>query len=203
MDQRTDEWYAARLGKVTASRVADVVARTKSGYAASRNNYMAELVVERLTGKPTEGFSSSAMIWGVEKEPMARDAYSAARGEFVTEIGFVSHPRIPMSGASPDGTVSPSGIVEIKCPNTAQHIEYLMSREPPQKYYYQMQWQMACAMATFCDWVSYDPRMPDTLQLLIVRIERDDDTIRMLEQEVEQFLVELDGKVKVLKEMKL
>lgn len=203
MEQRTDEWYAARLGKVTASRVADVVARTKSGYAASRNNYMSELVVERLTGKPTEGFSSSAMIWGVEKEPMARDSYSATRGEFVTEIGFVSHPRIPMSGASPDGTVSPSGIVEIKCPNTAQHIEYLMSREPPQKYYYQMQWQIACAMATFCDWVSYDPRMPDTLQLLIVRIERDDDTIRMLEQEVEQFLVELDAKVKALKEMTL
>jgi putative phage-type endonuclease len=203
MEQRTEEWWQARLGKVTASRIADVVARTKSGYAASRANYMAELVVERLTGKATEGFSSSAMLWGVEKEPMARDAYSATRGEFVTEVGFLPHPRIEMAGASPDGTVPPSGIVEIKCPNTATHIEWLMSKEPPQKYYYQMQWQMACAMATFCDWVSYDPRMPQNLQLLIVRIERDDDTIKMLEAEVEQFLSELDEKVKALKEMKL
>ena len=203
MDQRTPEWWEARVGKVTASRIADVMARTKTGYAASRNNYMAELVVERLTGKPTEGFSSTAMMWGIEKEPMARDAYSAARGEFVTEVGFLPHPTIPMTGASPDGTVPPSGIVEIKCPNTAQHIEYLMTKEPPQKYYYQMQWQMACAMATFCDWVSYDPRMPENLRLLIVRIERDDDTIKVLEDEVQKFLTELDEKVKALKEMTL
>lgn len=203
MDQRTEEWYQARLGKVGASRVADVVARTKSGYAASRANYMAELVVERLTGKPTEGFSSSSMLWGVEKEPMARDAYSATRGEFVTEVGFMQHPRIKMAGASPDGLIGTTGCLEIKCPNTAQHIEYLMTKEPPQKYYYQMQWQMACAMATFCDWVSYDPRMPENLRLLIVRIERDDDTIKMLETEVEQFLVELDGKVKALQEITL
>lgn len=203
MDQRTPEWWEARVGKVTASRIADVMARTKTGYAASRNNYMAELVVERLTGKPTEGFSNSAMMWGIEKEPMARDAYSATRGELVAEVGFLPHPTIPMTGASPDGTVTPSGIVEIKCPNTAQHIEYLMTKEPPQKYYYQMQWQMACAMATFCDWVSYDPRMPANLQLLIVRIERDDDTIKVLEDEVQKFLAELDEKVKALKEMKL
>lgn len=203
MDQRTPEWWEARVGKVTASRIADVMARTKTGYAASRNNYMAELVVERLTGKPTEGFSNSAMMWGIEKEPMARDAYSAARGDLVTEVGFLPHPKIPMTGASPDGSVPLSGIVEIKCPNTAQHIEYLMTREPPQKYYFQMQWQMACAMATFCDWVSYDPRMPANLQLLIVRIERDDDTIKVLEDEVQKFLAELDEKVKALKEMKL
>jgi putative phage-type endonuclease len=203
MDQRTPEWWEARVGKVTASRIADVMARTKTGYAASRNNYLAELVVERLTGKPTEGFSSTAMMWGIEKEPMARDAYSAARGELVTEVGFLPHPTIPMTGASPDGTVPPSGIVEIKCPNTAQHIEYLMTKEPPQKYYYQMQWQMACAMATFCDWVSYDPRMPENLRLLIVRIERDDDTIKVLEDEVQKFLAELDEKVKALKEMTL
>jgi len=202
MDQRSPEWFAARCGKVTASRMADVVAKTAKGYGASRANYMAELVVERLTGKPTEGFSNAAMQWGTDQEPFARDAYSAKTGELVTEVGFVNHPRIENAGASPDGIVG-TGLVEIKCPNTASHIEYLMSKEPPQKYYYQMQWQMACAMAEFCDWVSYDPRMPQELQLLIVRIYRDEDCIKMLEAEVETFLEELDAKVKALKEMKL
>ena len=202
MDQRTPEWFAARCGKVTASRMADVVAKTAKGYGASRANYMAELVVERLTGKPTEGFTNAAMQWGTDQEPFARDAYSAKTGELVTEVGFVNHPRIENAGASPDGIVG-TGLVEIKCPNTASHIEYLMSKEPPQKYYYQMQWQMACAMAEFCDWVSYDPRMPQELQLLIVRIYRDEDCIKMLEAEVETFLSELDAKVKALKEMKL
>ena len=202
MEQKSPEWFAARCGRVTASRMADVCARTKSGYGAARANYMAELVVERLTGKPTEGFTNAAMQWGTDQEPFARDAYSAKTGELVTEVGFVNHPRIENAGASPDGIVG-AGLVEIKCPNTASHIEYLMSKEPPQKYYYQMQWQMACAMAEFCDWVSYDPRMPQELQLLIVRIYRDEDCIKMLETEVEAFLKELDTKVTVLKEMKL
>lgn len=203
MEQRSPEWFAARLGKVTASRMADVCAKTRSGYAASRGNYMAELVVERLTGKATDSFANAAMQWGTDQEPFARDAYSAKTGELVTETGFVPHPRIAMAGASPDGIVPPSGIVEIKCPNTASHIEYLLNPEPPQKYYYQMQWQMACCMADFCDWVSYDPRMPAHLQLLIVRIPRDDDTVRMLEYEVVTFLGELDEKVKSLQELKL
>jgi len=202
MEQRSSEWFAARLGKVTASRMADVCAKTRSGYAASRGNYMAELVVERLTGKATDSFANAAMQWGTDQEPFARDAYSAKTGELVTEVGFVNHPRIENAGASPDGIVG-AGLVEIKCPNTASHIEYLMSKEPPQKYYYQMQWQIGCAMAEFCDWVSYDPRMPQELQLLIVRIYRDEDCIKMLEAEVETFLSELDAKVKALKEMKL
>lgn len=202
MDQRTDEWFKARLGKVTASRVADVVAKTRNGYGASRANYMAELVVERLTGKPTEGFSNAAMQWGVEQEPAARDAYSARYGELVTEVGFVDHPKIAMAGASPDGLVGATGLVEIKCPNTANHIEYLLSREPPQKWLYQMQWQMACTMRDWCDFVSYDSRMPESLQLVIVRIPRDDDTIAMLEAEIQIFLDELNSKVKALEEMK-
>jgi putative phage-type endonuclease len=202
MEQRTTEWHQARLGKVTASKVADVVARTKTGYAASRANYMAQLVCERLTGKPTEGFSNAAMEWGVEQEAAARDAYSAKVGELVTEVGFVDHPSIANSGASPDGVVG-AGIVEIKCPSTATHIEYLFEREPPQKYFYQMQWQMACTGADWCDWVSYDPRMPESLQLLVVRIPRDTDCITLLEKEVSEFLAELDVKVAKLKEMTL
>ena len=202
MEQRSQEWYAARLGKVTASKVADVVSRTRTGYAASRANYMAQLVCERLTGKPTEGFSNAAMEWGVEQEAAARDAYSARVGELVTEVGFIDHPAIKMAGASPDGIVG-AGIVEIKCPSTATHIEDLFVREPPQKYFYQMQWQMACTGADWCDWVSYDPRMPENLQLLVVRIPRDTDCIMVLEKEVSEFLAELDVKVAKLKEMTL
>jgi putative phage-type endonuclease len=202
MEQRTEDWHAARLGKVTASRVADVVARTKSGYAASRANYMAQLVCERLTGKPTATYSNSVMEWGVENEAAARDAYSAKVGELVTEVGFIDHPTIANAGASPDGVVA-NGLCEIKCPNTATHIESLFDREPPQRYYYQMQWQMACTGADWCDWVSYDPRMPEKLQLLVVRIPRDTDCIAILEKEVSEFLAELDSKVAKLKEMTL
>lgn len=203
MEQRTDEWFKSRLGKVTASRIADVVARTRTGYAASRANYMAQLVCERLTGKQAESFSNAAMEWGVEQEGPARDAYSAKVGELVTEVGFISHPTIPMAGASPDGLVGTNGCVEIKCPSTATHIEYLFDREPPQKYFYQMQWQMACTGTEWCDWVSYDPRLPTELQLLVVRIPRDTDCITILEKEVSEFLAELDGKVSKLKEMSL
>jgi len=200
--QRSEAWFQRRLGRVTASKVADVVARTRTGYAASRANYMAQLVCERLTGKPTEGFSNAAMEWGVEQEAAARDAYSARVGELVTEVGFIDHPAIKMAGASPDGIVG-AGIVEIKAPSTATHIEYLFEREPPQKYFYQMQWQMACTGAEWCDWVSYDPRMPENLQLLVVRIPRDTDCITLLEKEVSEFLAELDVKVAKLKEMSL
>jgi putative phage-type endonuclease len=203
VEQRTDEWFKSRLGKVTASRIADVVARTRTGYAASRANYMAQLVCERLTGKQAESFSNAAMEWGVEQEDPARDAYSAKVGELVTEVGFISHPTIPMAGASPDGLVGNNGCVEIKCPSTATHIEYLFDRDPPQKYFYQMQWQMACTGTEWCDWVSYDPRLPAELQLLVVRIPRDTDCITILEKEVSEFLAELDGKVSKLKEMSL
>lgn len=203
MEQRSPEWYAARCGKVGASRIADIVARTKSGYAASRANYMAELVVERLTGKNTEGFTNAAMQWGVDQEPYARAAYEAKTGELVTETGWVQHPTISGAGASPDGLIGTAGVLELKSPNTATHIDYLLSKEPPQKYWYQMQWQMRCCGATFADWVSYDPRMPEGLQLLIVRVERDDDCIKMLEAEVTAFLTELEAKVNALKEMKL
>jgi putative phage-type endonuclease len=202
MEQRTDDWFAARLGKVTASRVADVVAKTKSGYSASRDNYMADLIVERLTGQKAAGFSSAAMEWGVEQEPHARAAYSARTGELVEEVGFIDHPAIAMSGASPDGLVG-DGIVEFKCPNTATHLEYLLAGKPPEKYVTQMQWQMACTNRPWCDFVSYDSRLPEHLQMLIVRVPRDDKRIAELEDEVRKFLAELDEKVTKLKELKL
>lgn len=201
MDQRSDEWFAARLGKVTASRVSDVVAKTKSGYSASRANYMAELVCERLTGKQGDSFSNAAMVWGTNTEPMARAAYEALKGVLVEEVGFVPHPIISMAGASPDGLVGDDGLVEIKCPNTATHIETLLGAEIPSKYVNQMQWQMACTGREWCDFVSYDPRMPEDMQLFIKRLERSDDAITELEREIKTFLFELDEKISSLNKM--
>lgn len=198
MDQRSDEWFAARLGKVTASRVADIMARTKSGYSSSRANYMAELVAERLTGKKGEGFSSAAMQWGTEQEPFARAAYESAKGELVEEVGFVPHPRIDQSGASPDGLVSTEGLIEIKAPNSNTHLDFLMDDAIPEKYVLQMQWQMACTDRAWCDYVSFDPRMPERMQMKIKRVMRDNQTIVLMESEVARFLAELQNKISKL-----
>ena len=200
MDQRSDEWFAARLGKVTASRVADVMAKTKSGYSASRAGYMAELIVERLTGKQGDSYQNAAMMWGTNTEPLARAAYEAHRGVLVEEVGFVPHPTIPMTGASPDGLVGDDGLVEIKCPNTATHIDTLMGDTVPSKYMLQMQWQMACTGRQWCDFVSFDPRMPENMQLFVQRVMFSNDTNTDMTKEITAFLAELDEKVKVLKE---
>lgn len=198
MDQRTPEWFAARLGKVTASRVADVMARTKTGESASRKNYLAELVVERLTGRPAEGYTNAAMQWGIDTEPQARAAYEMDTGDTVTEVGFVNHPDM-FAGASPDGLCGDDGLVEIKCPNTATHIETLLSGEIPAKYVTQMQWQMACTGRQWCDFVSFDPRLPGKLQLFVKRCLRDDELIGKMETEVAAFLCEVGAKVDALK----
>ena len=202
MHQRTNEWFAARCGRVTASRIADVMARTKSGYAASRANYLAQLVCERLTGEVAPSFSSPAMEWGTEKEPEARAAYSAKTGEIVEETGFHKHPTLE-AGASPDGLVGGDGLVEIKCPNSATMIEYLRTRQIPHKYLLQMQWQMLCTDRQWCDFVAYDPRLGERLQLLIIRVERDPALIAEIESQVTQFLQELDQTVNELKEIEL
>jgi putative phage-type endonuclease len=202
MEQGTQDWFAARLGKVTASRVADVLAKTKTGYSASRENYMAQLVVERITGTVAESFTNAAMQWGTEQEPFARAAYESKLGVFVEEVGFVSHSTIDRAGASPDGLVGESGMVEIKCPNTATHIDTFLSGEADKRYTYQQQWQMACTGRQWNDFVSFDPRMPDNLQLFIKRVERDDELIKELEAEVVKFLAEVDEKVEKLKSIK-
>jgi putative phage-type endonuclease len=190
MEQRTEEWFSARLGKVTASRVADVLAKIKSGESASRKNYKMELVVQRLTGKPQESFTNAAMEWGTEQEPFARMAYEAHTGTFVKEEGFVDHPTIEGFGCSPDGIVG-DGLIEIKCPNTANHIETVLENKAPSKYIPQMQCQMACTGAKWCDFVSFDPRVPEDLQLFVVRVERDQEYIDSMEVEVKQFLSEV------------
>lgn len=203
MEQRTEEWFAARMGKVTASRVADVIAKTKTGYSTSRENYLAQLVCEVLTGKPAESYTNAAMQWGVDQEPLARAAYESHQNVLVDEVGFLVHPTIWESGASPDGLVGELGMVEIKCPNTATHIDTLLTQTVPGKYNTQMQWQMACAGRHWCDFVSFDPRMPTDLQLFVKRVEYDSPYVAMLEKEVMSFLNDLDSKVKQLNELKV
>ena len=202
MDQRTDEWFASRLGKATASRIADIIAKTKTGPSASRENYAVQLVLERITQSKGESYSNAAMQWGTETEPLARQAYELKRGLFVDEIGFIDHPTIANSGASPDGLVGTDGLVEIKCPNSATHMETLVTRKIPQKYIPQMTWQMACTGRNWCDFVSFDPRFPEHLQIFIERIEYDPTYVRMLELEVTQFLDEVEKKVEILRKMK-
>jgi len=193
--QGSPEWLAARLGRVTASRVADVVAKTKSGYSASRANYLAELVAERLTGEPAERFTNAAMQWGTDQEPHARAAYAFMHDADVTEVGFVTHPKIEMSGASPDGLVGGDGLVEIKCPNTATHLDTLLGQTIPAKYLTQIQWQLACTERAWCDFASYDPRLPAEMRLFVQRVHRDNGLIGELEAEVRAFLAELDAKL--------
>lgn len=199
MIQGSVEWFQARCGKATASRVADALARTKTGWGASRANYAAELISERLTGEPADRFTNAAMQWGTDKEPEARSAYEFYADAAVETVGFIDHPSVVMSGASPDGLVGVDGLVEIKCPNTATHIETLLGQSVPAKYVTQMQWQMAVTGRAWCDFVSYDPRLPESMRLFIRRVERDAAAIGEMEKEVAAFLGEIDAKVAQLR----
>lgn len=191
-DQRTAEWHEERLGKVTASRIADVMARTKTGYSATRANYMADLIAERLTGTPKQAFSNAAMQWGTETEPQARAMYELETGNAVIETGFHPHPVIEGTGASPDGLVATNGLVEIKCPNTATHIETLRGAPIERKYLLQMHWQMICTGRDWCDFASFDPRLPPEMQLHVRRVERDAELAEEITAEVTQFLTEIN-----------
>lgn len=200
--QGSPEWFAQRLGRVTASRVADVVSKTKTGYGAGRGTYMTQLLLERLTGNVAESFQNDAMRWGTETEPLARAAYEAHTGELVEEVPMIPHPSIEMAGASPDGLVGAAGLIEIKCPTSATHVDTLLSGKPAGKYVTQMQWQMACTGRKWCDFVSFDPRFPQHMQLFIVRVMRDDILIQSLENEVRQFLKELEAQITQLTQLK-
>ena len=203
-EQGTESWFANRLGKVTASRLADVLAKTKTGYSTSRNNYMTQLLLERITQTRAESYSNSAMQWGTDQEPFARAAYEAHTGQMVEEVGFMPHPDIDASGASPDGLVGDCGMVEIKCPSSSTALEVWLTHSQggnpvDAKYYAQMQWQMRCADRQWCDYVVFDPRMPAKAQLFIYRVERNADWLKTTEDEILKFLAELDAKVVALK----
>lgn len=199
MEQRTDDWFSARLGKVTASSLYKVLAKTKTGYGADRGNYMTQLVLERVTGSKAESYTNASMQWGIDQEPFARAAYEASRGVLVDEVGFIPHPTIEASGASPDGLVGDDGMVEIKCPDSKTALECWLSDNPVEsKYFAQMQWQMRCADRSWCDYVVFDPRMPEKAQLFVTRVERDDKWLEATEKEVIKFLSEVDAKVSAL-----
>lgn len=199
MKQRSEEWFSARLGKATASRINDVMAKLKNGgEAAGRKNYRAQLVVERLTGQPVDSYTNGAMMWGCEHEDAARESYEFLTGNAVEEVGFIDHPTIPMCGCSPDGLIGEEGCIEIKCPNTATHIEWMLAGGAPSEHINQMQWQMECTGRKWCDFVSYDPRMPVELQLFTVRIDRDEKRIEEIRAEVVKLLAEVDDTVNQL-----
>lgn len=196
MEQRSPEWFAARCGKVTASRLYDVMARTKSGYAASRQNYMAELICQRLTGKPEEEFTNAAMMRGTELEPVAREMY--ALNEFdavISEVGLIDHPTIAGFAASPDGLVNDDGLIEIKCPNTWTHLQTLKTGVPKRQYLLQMHAQMMCTGRKWCDFVSFDDRLPPELAYFKTRINFDEVLAAEIEQEVVKFLAELETEI--------
>ena len=195
MIQGSEEWLNARIGKVTASKVADIMAKTRSGYSASRKNYMAELLCQRLTGKREEGFTNAAMQRGTEMEPIARSRYEVETGVMVDEVGLIEHPTISDFAASPDGLVGDDGLVEIKCPNTATHIEFLQSGKIPAKYQSQMLAQMICTGRKWCDFVSFDDRLPEHLAYKCIRFELDEDAAGVMVEEVEKFLEELENMV--------
>jgi putative phage-type endonuclease len=195
IEQRTTEWFAQRCGHLTASRIADMMARTQKGWGASRANYAAQLIAERLTGVAESGFTSAAMQHGIDTEAAARAAYSFMQDVEVIEAPFVRHLRLAWSGASPDGFVGDDGLVEIKCPNTATHITTLRGGEIPDKYIKQMQWQMACTERDWCDFVSFDPRMPVEMQLHIQRVDRDNELIAEIESAAIGFLDEIAATV--------
>lgn len=194
MIQGSQEWFQARLGRVTASRIADVLAKTKTGWGASRYSYMGELIAERLTGRPNESFTSAAMQWGKDNEDRARQAYVFRYDRQVEETGFVEHPRLEgLAGASPDGLVE-DGLIEIKCPSTITHLDTISSGNVPTRYQLQMQWQMECTGRKWCDFISFDPRLPENLQLFVKRVNIGEP----LEPEIRKFCDEMRMKLLVL-----
>lgn len=180
--QRNDDWLTSRIGKITASRIGGINAKPKTGKAL--NETLLEILSERLTGEKTEGFTSKAMQWGIENEPYAVTAYENETGLFVMQTGLIDHPTIPMSGASPDGLVGKDGLIEIKCPTSPTHTNTLLTGQVPSEYMPQITWQLACTGRKWCDFVSYDPRQPEHLKIKIIRVNRDDEAIGELEQQV-------------------
>ena len=203
MEQRTDEWFKARLGKVTASKISDVLAKIRSGEAAVRRNYKMQLATERLTGQRTDTYINQAMQDGIDREDTAREIFEIVRDIKVEQVGFIDHPTIKMAGASPDGLLPDGGILEIKCPIETTHTNNLLERKLPSRYLPQVQWQLACAGKDYkyANFVSYNPNFEPKLQLIYVEVERDNEYIEMLEEEVTTFITEVDDIINILREL--
>ena len=196
--QGSESWLQLRLGKCTASRVADVMAKTKTGVSASRANYMIELALQRVTGVIEPSYKNDAMQWGTDNEQTARTAFEVAHQVFVDQVAFVDHPTIKDFGCSPDGVIGDS-LLELKCPyQSAVHWSYFKDG-CPSKYYTQIQAQMSCTGAKSVWFVSFDPRMPARSQLYIEEVMREEEFIKKLEDEVKQFLNEVEIESQLMK----
>jgi putative phage-type endonuclease len=194
MQQGSEEWIRARIGKVTASKVKDVMTKGRGKEpSATRRNYMMDLLCERLTGNQSGPDLSRnlAVQRGIELEPLARAAYEIDKGLMIQEVGSIDHPTIVGFAASPDGVVSADGLIECKCPHTATHIAVIQSGRHDSQYEWQMLAQMACTGRAWVDFVSFDDRMPEELQYACFRFERDDKRIEEMEAEIKAFLDEL------------
>ncbi len=202
MIQGSPEWLAARCGRLTASRIADATDLLKSGKpGAKRTTYLGELIAERLTGLVVEKYQNDLMRWGTQQEPEARAMYEFFHGVEVEAVGFIEHPAIAMAGASPDGLVGADGLIEIKCPSTSTHIDTLLAQAIPEEHIKQIDWQMACSGRSWCDFVSYDPRLPPHMAMFVCRRTRDDEAVAALETSAREFLAEIDGKVAELRRL--
>jgi len=190
--QTTAAWHENRLGKVTASRVFDIMPTKTGKNPATRKKYMLELLAERITGVELDNYVSKAMEWGTQTEPLARSAYEAWTGNIVTEVGFINHPSIPSFGASPDGLVGEDGGIEIKCPTQTTHLEVMSAGKINPRYIYQMQTGMMCTGREFWDYVDYDPRMPEFAMYYCIRIKAVPLMFQQIEIEVRLFTEELD-----------
>lgn len=193
MEQGSEEWFAARVGKLTASRLGDVLAKVKSGPAATRKNYATQLILERVTGKKADlGFTTADMQWGIDTEEEARNAYAFIHDAEVLEVGFIDHPKVDMVGASPDGLVDDKGMVEIKCPKSATHLANLQGAPISKQYFAQMQLQMECCDRSWTDFVSFDPRFPARMQLKVTRVPRDTKWMNEAWPDIKSFLKEVE-----------
>lgn len=184
-EQGSDVWLRARIGLVTASRMADVV-----GTPAKRKALKMAILAERLTGMARDAYVSAAMQWGIDNEPMARSRYEEVTGQLVTQVGLALHPTIDGIGASPDGLVG-DGLIEIKCPETATHLQYMLDQVPPEQYRPQMLLQMAVTCRGWCDFVSYDPRLPAPYDIFIVRYAPPLEEIQAAEMAAQKLLAEV------------
>ena len=196
IEQGSPEWFQQRLGRVTGSRVHCLIA---GGTGAGRKTYLAQLVLERLTGKAEEGFKSFAMERGTELEPDAVKAYQFYHDAEIHEVGFVGHPTIEMAGASPDRLVGALGVLEVKCPLAPAHLDALNGGNIKADYRSQMQWEMACTGREWCDFVSFNPDFPEAMRLHTTRVERDADLIAQLDVATQKFLSDVDREVEKLR----
>ena len=190
--QGSEEWLRARCGSLGASQIHLALAKIKSGWGASRENVMADLICERLTGEPTQTYESEDMRVGKEREPLAREAYCWAKGVDVELVGIVPHPQIKGTHASPDALVPPDGLLEVKCPKRSTHLATLCGAPPEGRYLLQGCWQMACTGQQWVNIASFNPEFPPEMQLYVHRMVRDNAAISKAEEQVEEFLAELN-----------